>query len=155
DINAIGPLAAEAAVAELNRLKPQPWPADWQQAKNALDKIDRPTVSDAVWITSGLGNVDAKIFYNALQSGGGLKVIGTAVPIYLVTPPQTEDGQTSLAVLRAETEFAATATLDAVSIDGNVLARLPVNFSAGAPRAIVPLDLPLDIRNSIARFEIE
>ncbi len=111
DVNAIGPLAAAAAAAELDHIKPQPWPADWQQANAALKKLDRSTVADSVWIASGLGNVDAKMFYATLQNMTAsqvLRVLGTASPIYMAdAAAKRRRSAYRLPVQRAVTDDAA------------------------------------------------
>ncbi len=152
----IGPVAAKAAYAEAERIVPEPWGSDWLQAKEIFQKLDRKTIADTFWLSSGLGGVDARIFYTALRDNGGAKVLGDAeTPIYVLTPPQNEDDKTILAVMRTDTGGKAMLAIAAVAQDGHALAHLPINFVTGSPRATAMLDLPPDIRNQAARFEIE
>jgi len=152
----IGPLAAKAATTEIERIVPEPWASDWTQATSIVQKLDRTTIGDAFWLSSGLGGVDAKIFYNALNDNGGVKVLADAeTPIYLLSPPQSENDDLILAVRRANTDNDAVLVLSALAQDEHVLAHLPIHFMPGTPRATTPLNLPLDVRNLIARFEIE
>ena len=153
----MGPLVAKAALSEVDHLKPEAWPSDWLEAKNLIEKTDTSSVSDILWLTSGVGNVDEKIFYESLKTKGSLKILADPeTPIYLLEPPQNEPGDEnpSLAVLRARTDDAASADIVALAADGHVLTHLPVSFPRGAPRALASLTLPLDIRNQVSRFEI-
>jgi hypothetical protein len=149
----MGPMAAEAALAEADALTPQPWSATWGEARSLLPTLDG--VGDAVWLAGGLGSPVAKEFYEALQRTAPTKAYVTAAPIYDLTPPVSADDVLSLAVMRAATDAAAQVAVNAVAKDGNILARWTASFSEGAPRVTVPLNLPPDLRNRVARFELE
>jgi hypothetical protein len=152
----IGPEAAKAAYSEIDRIKPQPWPSDWVQAKNLVQKLGEGSVTESYWLSSDIGNSDAQAFYQALQLNSPVHVLDdSATPVYVLQPPQSEGDDTVLSVMRAETDKEAVLSVAAKARDGQTLAHLPLTFTAGAPRATTPLTMPLDIRNQIARFEIE
>ena len=148
-------IAPEAATAKLHNLTPEPWPADWRHAAQTVKSLSPSAYTDIVWLTSGLGGDGALEFYGALQQLGNVRALGTKAPIYLLQPPLNDDDNRTLSVLRTDTRNAADLAIDAKTLDGNIVARLPLHFNAGAPHAEAPLDVPLDVRNQITRFEIE
>jgi hypothetical protein len=154
-IASMGPMAAEAASQHADRLVPEAWPTDWLQSRDALKNLDHARIGDAIWLASGLGSVDARSFYDALQALAPTKVYLTSAPIYDLASPTEEGDKLSIAAMRAMTDQEASIVIDAVAHDGNVLAHWDAQFVAGAPRTVVPLDLPGDLRNRITRFEIE
>jgi len=152
EMQPIGPLDAKGAYAEADRIAPEPWGADWVQATSLLPKID---THEAVWLASGIGGIDAKLFYQALREKGARRALGDmADPIYLLQPPQPEGDGIALPVMRAQTDDAASVSVAAVGSGGGQLAHGEAAFSQGAPRAMVAFHLPLEIRNQVARFEI-
>src|SRR5262249_54544485 len=141
----IGPVAAKAAYAESKRLTPEPWPADWAQATRLLEKIDRTKVADAFWIAGGTGDAEAKNFYTALQQGGGVRTISDPdTVLYVLLPPQGDEDGMYVGVMRANSEAPAILSVAGMARDGHILAHIPVNFTAGAPYAKAPLDVPVD-----------
>ncbi|HEU0118715.1 MAG TPA: DUF4159 domain-containing protein [Alphaproteobacteria bacterium] len=151
-----GPVAAKAALAQINAIKPEPWPADWASAAKLAENLGNGAFSSSIWLSSGLGGTDANIFYTALHDAGDTRVFGDAgTPIYLLTPPQSDDSGTSIAVLRADTSAPAQLAISALDRSGHALTHMPINFPVGSPRATASLDMPLDMRNQVSRFEIE
>jgi hypothetical protein len=158
-IQSVGPMAAKAAYAYADRLAPMPWAADWTTAKSLLGKIGNTPVAYALWLNSGLGNKEASAFYAALKTLG--TVADTRVfsdpdtPVYALMPSQGDGGDNNFSVTRAITEKSDTLSLAALGEDGHVLARAPVAFAAGSPRANAIMDLPLDVHNQVKRIAIE
>lgn len=146
-----GPEAAVEAMDDMKRIAPEAWPADWRQASLLLPGIE---AGDAVWLAGGLGSADATLFYQALRKIAPVKVYGTATPIYSLAPPSGEGDKPSIALMRASTDGAADIALNAVAADGNNLAGWTLHFADGSPRSLQTFDLPPDLRNQIARFEI-
>jgi hypothetical protein len=159
----LGPLAAAAALQAAASILPQPWPADWRQAAQSLQPLDKMAIGETIWLASGAGGIDARSFYDTLQDFGVLHVMTDAdTPIYSLQPPEANsaaadqaDALPVLTVLRANTDNAAQLAIIARAANGDNLASLPLHFVAGAPRAMTTLDLPLDVRNRIGRFAIE
>ncbi|MFY9287244.1 MAG: DUF4159 domain-containing protein [Alphaproteobacteria bacterium] len=149
----IGPMAAKALYAEAERIKPMPWPSQWGEAKNLLAQIN---FKESIWLSSGLGGVDAKIFYAGLKDASEVRVLSDAErPIYLLQPPTTDGEDLSIGVLRAAQSDAATIAIAAVARDGHILSHFATSFAPGSPRATTPITMPLDIRNQVTRFVIE
>lgn len=154
ELSVAGPLAAEAALAMVDQITPEPWPADWDKAAKLVTHIPAGDVGDVVWFASGLGNTDATLLYAALRKIAPTKTYGTSTPIYSLEPPVSAGDELSMAVKRTPTDAAANLIVDAIAKDGNSLAHWEASFSAGAPRAAVPLKMPPELRNRVARFEV-
>lgn len=151
----MGPMAAESAMTEIHRLKPEAWNADWQQATTLLEKLDRATIGQTVWVASGLGDHDAEDFYRALRPIAPINVFGTSTPVYTVTPPTTDAETPAITVMRMDTDAAEHIMLRALGEDGHIVSEWPVDFAAGSPRTDVPLNRPPELRNQIIRFEVD
>jgi len=155
----IGPLAAKAAFSAANHLTPVPWPADWKQAQILLGKIDHDQIAYSVWLNGGLGDANAEAFYAALKSYSTVKDVRTfsdsETPIYVLLPPKPGGEDNVFAVTRANVDNETTVTVTAMGDNGHVLAKVPVSFIAGSPRATAALDLPLEVHNEVTRLEIE
>jgi hypothetical protein len=154
-VTVFGPVDSAVAASHMHDIAPEPWPADWIKARALLQSMNPYSFTDVCWLASGLGTSDTGAFYESLQQIGNTEVIDTGKPVYLLQTPVNDGEQTEIFVLRANVEDAADVTIDALARDGNIIHRLPAHFPAGGPRASASLDLPLDIRNQIARFEIE
>jgi len=148
-------LAITAAPPSPDTIAPEPWNADLRQATERLRAFDNKEISETVWLASGLGSIDSKDFYAALQTIAPTKIYGTTAPIYALSPPVSEGDTASIPVTRAATDGAATIAVNAIAKDGNIIAHWPVTFVEGAPRVMQPLDLPPELRNRVARFEID
>lgn len=153
----MAPVLARAAI---EKLAPQAWDADWASADQAVTAMDRSAYADTVWLASGLGNARSHMFYEHLQAGGGVRVVGTATPIYTLGLIRHQDGIDGaqdadvLALYRAQTEGAASVVIDAIGRDGNRLAHLTAVFKDGAPRVLVDLQPVTALRGQIARYEV-
>lgn len=154
-VQVTGSLDPSAAEVEIRHLKPQPWPADWKAARQALASLVRTDIGDPFWIASGLGGVEAHQFHDALAGEGKVHTLLTPSPIYVLTYPQNNTNSDTLSVRRLQTDTNATIAVQAIARDGNVVARLPASFKPGDSWVLVKTDLPLDVRNEIVRFEIE
>jgi hypothetical protein len=152
----MGPMAPESAAGEIDRIEPEAWPADWQQANEILQKQDLALVGDTIWLSSGLGNVDAKILHDTLMRTGNLRVLSdTETPIYVAETPRNENDGLVVSLLRAQTDTTAAVSIAAVGDAGQTLGHVPLTFAIGSPHATAPMRLPLEVRNQITRLEIE
>lgn len=149
-----GPMAAEEALAILPTIAPEAWPADWKQAAGLLPSLAAHDIKTAVWIASGIGGKDAVSFYDTLRNITPARIFITKTPIYILTPPSGSDETPHVIVKRAATEDAASVTVNAATASGSIVGHWTTNFAKDAPSATLPIDLPPELRNQIARFEI-
>ncbi len=149
----------------LNGLQPKAWPSDRTQLAEALNRAKLPENAEVAWLSDGLaedgtGEAAFTLAEKLLWLGGVTVTQPRAGDTALaLLPPQTDaQGDTLLLRRAAPANGAATAqnyTLRAVSDQGRVLARQPISFADGALEATAQLNLPTELRNTLARLEIE
>ncbi len=112
-----------------------------------------------VWISDGLDYGAAAQFaerLSALAGAGGLTLIDPApgTRALALLPPDDEGGTFAATVIRAEAQGLREGGVRAVSSEGSVLSEAPFAFAEGETRAVASFDLPLELRNRVARLEI-
>ncbi|OFW45506.1 MAG: hypothetical protein A3J29_21515, partial [Acidobacteria bacterium RIFCSPLOWO2_12_FULL_67_14b] len=151
--------AAEARRA-LEALQPKPWPTDREARVEPLLGPDALPVGRAgrvLWLSDGLGGEATTQLAERLRRLGPLTVVSDQVEnLALVLRPPVADG----AALRIKVERAATGIEERVWLrmlgeDGRLLARDALAFERNAREAELRLDLPNELRNRLARIEIE
>jgi hypothetical protein len=148
--------AAEAR-ALVQGLDPKPWPTDRRAAIDALKAVPRQAVTQAVWLSDGLDDDAAGAFARMLQGlGGGLEIV-TGKSGRLLLPPSEESPPDRLqaTVRRAASGFAETVVVRAMDPSGTVLAREEALLAPGHDEVAVTLHLPTELRNRLARLDIE
>ncbi len=113
---------------------------------------------DTLWLADGLEREGRGDLLSALRSHGRVTVFETAREVFGLTPAVYGDGKVTLGLLRAHSGGQATVEVVGLGLDPagieRELARLPVTFAPGAAAAEAVFDLPAELRNRIARFEI-
>ncbi len=152
--NALQPAAARSLV---EAIKPKPWPTNRVQALAAAQKIEIAGSAASVWLSDGLDGPDTKSFAELLQRFGGLRVVlpDLAALPRLVLPPPADERALTVSVRRARTDVEEGAELRAIAVDGRLLARESAFFPVGASETDVTFSLPIELRNELARIEIE
>lgn len=153
-------LPAEAALEELPGWQPQPWPVDRQAALAAV----RESGLDAArvfWLGDGVAETavamaDATELGAALRRLGPVRVFGEPPVDLPVTVRLGAPSTTGLAVdlVAAPAQTRRALEITAIGPGGESMARQPVEIAAGAATASAVLDLPVDLRNRIARIEL-
>jgi len=134
---------------------PSPWPVDRGGAADALAGLDG--VSQVFWLTDGVATGTDAVFLETLESLGTLTVMSNhqAAAALALLPPRDEDGALVLEALRAGTGPQHQIWVAANDADGNLVARQALVFESGESRAEAALVVPNEMRNRIARLEIE
>jgi len=156
-VAASGLLTASEARQRAQALTPKPWPADRAAALTALQSLEIEGSAHAVWLSNGLEDGRVAAFAARLQSFGRLDVLRDsegALP-RLLLPPESEGLALIVRLRRAGSQGEETATVLATADDGRLVASLPVTFQPGETDAGARLDLPIELRNRIARLGIE
>ncbi|MDP6352571.1 MAG: DUF4159 domain-containing protein [Alphaproteobacteria bacterium] len=159
-----GLMTAAEARGFVRALVPRPWPADraalLEAVESAAFQASLGGGADVAWLSDGLDGGDPEI---ARDLAGRLQRLGT-LRLYvddprhlakLLVPPETGSPDMRLEMLRAVAGPATPVWVRASTVDGRLLARQRLDFADGALRAAGELDLPRDLRNDIARIEIE
>jgi len=146
--------------ATIKTLKPQPLTPDRKTLIAALEaKADTLKITSTFWLSDGLDYGQASDFaarlmklpnstLTVLQAKAGSKALA-------VTQPSIKGGTLTVNVTRAQKTGARSGLMRAVAENGRTLADLPFSFADGKTQASAKLNLPLALRNQVARLEIE
>ena len=138
-------------------LVPLPWPTDRAAAAAALERLEIPGSANAVWLSDGIDDEAAANLAERLQRLGSLRVIVDAPedrPVVML-PPVIEGTQLGARLLRVGSDGPALVWVRAMADNGRVLARREVRFAPGSSSADAALELPSELRNRVARLEVE
>lgn len=155
-----GPIFLPAAEARrrLAAMRPNPWPPDRAGAAAAAGALAGP--ASVVWVADGLAHADeagALQLVAALGRLGRLEVLLPAPdrPARVLLPPRAEQGRLVLGVRQSAMEVPSETAVLARTADARALARVPLAFAPGATETEVALSLPPELRNRLARVELE
>ena len=171
----VQPMPAAEARIRAETLAPKPWPTDRAAALAPLTAPGSNEFRDApvVWLSDGLAQppVGGSVTHLAESLGAlGPLTVATDAPgrprglapgqapgraLIVLRPPVAEGTVLRVAAVRASGSGAAEAWLRALDAGGGLLARQPLSFADGARRAEARLELPAELRNRLARLEIE
>ena len=147
---------ATRAVERLRAIKPLPYAPDHLALIAPIKKlVDAAPKTQIVWIADGLAGGHAREF--------AAKLAGLGAHITLVTSPQTiralagpenrSDGL-KIRVLRASASGASQGIVRALDAKGLAIGETRFEFLKAALETKASFDLPVDLRNDIARMEI-
>jgi hypothetical protein len=145
----------------LNGLQPKSWPSDRAQLTQILNNAKLPENAEVAWLSDGLAeDASGETTYTLAEKLRWLGGVSVLVPkrddtALALLPPQTDAQGDTVLLRRAQSGSAISYTLRAVSDQGRVLARQPIAFNADAVEASAKLNLPTELRNTLARLEIE
>ena len=114
---------------------------------------------DTLWISDGLDHAGRAEFLAALQAKGRVEVALPARAVIGLAPARFDQGQIVLTAVRLPATSAQDMTVLALGPAPNgaeaELGRATLRFDAGADKAEARLTLPPELRNRVARIEIE
>jgi hypothetical protein len=150
-------LPAGEARALIQALEPHPWPTDRQAAGKALETIVPQTPMRVVWVSDGLADEHSQDFLARLKRFGGLEVIRAPEDAMakLLLPPRRDTKDLTARLRRVPSASTATARVRAEDEVGHTLALETARFAAGEGDKEVILPMPAELRNRVARLEIE
>ncbi len=153
----LGLLSATEARRLVRGLKPKPWPIDRAATAAAIDELELPGSNHVVWLSDGLDDGRATGLAEQLQRFGRLDVLsdGPAALARLVLPPESEGLALIVRLRRAVSTGPDVATVVASAEDGTLIARADLAFAEGQSEATARVELPVEMRNRIARLAIE
>lgn len=150
-----GLLRPDQARSLIAAIEPKPWAVDREKALNALDDIKLSGSPAILWLSDGLDYGEAGAFTTRLRKTGTLTVFSPNKLPKVVLPPEIGGSRFTFTLRRAAAGNAEQINVSASGGDGRLIARETATFKASAETASVTLDLPLELRNEIARLEIE
>jgi Domain of unknown function (DUF4159)/Aerotolerance regulator N-terminal len=154
-------LSATDAGRTASTWEPKPWPVDRVAALEELRK-EPLEGAEVVWLSDGIAasaadREAARRFARELTLLGPLQVFAQPQDrrALLLLPPEIDGEGLTVAGRRAGLEGPQRIAVKALGPGGEVLARQTLAFEDQAARAQARFELPLEMSNRIARFELE
>jgi hypothetical protein len=148
--------AAEARTA-LGALEPKPWPADRAAALAALDAAAPPQAASVFYLGDGLEDPNLGPLLERLQRIGPTTYLADPAErrAKLLLPPVSEANAIAVTAARPEAGAARESAVIARGDDGRLLARERLVFEERGAQATARLTIPSELRNRIARIELD
>ncbi|WP_375616058.1 DUF4159 domain-containing protein [Bartonella sp. AP58NXGY] len=153
DISNIEPQAAKIIKQHLMHLQPHPWPINRVHAFKKLSKITKGKPLDIAYLSDGLQtNEDEQAFalLEKLKPRNFLWYLADISDLTGITSIENNNGNMVARIIRSITHGKTPATLSLYDSNNHLLGQFTKNFSEGETTALVPFDIPLEIRNDIA-----
>src|SRR3974390_1091308 len=150
---------ADAARVQIKQLQPKPYTVDRTEALPLLGRfLARAPEVEVVWLSDGVDLGKGSNFIAGLKQIIGshqLTVIagGLAAPRALAGADNAA-GALTVKVLRAQSGTADNGFVNAIDLKGLPLGGAPFSFQPNASDTDAAIDLPVEIRNDVARLEI-
>ena len=156
---AIAALAPGAALDRVRALKPQPYRVDRSPHIEPVRRYLAATPdAEIAWISDGTAGAEALPFGPALaDAAGSRRVAVLATPraaALALAGAENAPGHLTIRVVRAEPNGRDTGILRASDLKGLPLAEAPYSFPPGGTETSGRFDLPMEVRNTIARVDI-
>ncbi|MFD1704155.1 DUF4159 domain-containing protein [Methylopila henanensis] len=155
----VGLATADEARERLRVLQPEPYSADRRAHLPSIERfLSANREAEAVWIADGLGSGEARAFAEALKAALGsraltVRVDQTGSARGLAGADNTPAAMTVKA-LRAEAAGPETLRVRALDLRGRALGEADAAFGVGAREATASFEMPVELRNDVARLEI-
>ena len=149
-------MRADEALTIARSLAPKPWPVNRAAAVAALDALSVEN-TDTLWLSDGIEDGAALALATRLRMLGSLRVmLDEAIDrAHLLLPPDSGPGPLVARTLRADDTAGETVWITISGEDGAVFAREPAVFAPGERAAETEITLPSELRNRMARMNIE
>ena len=123
----------------------------------SLEGVSFPAAAAIVYLSDGLEDGNAYRLIERLQRLGTVEIVGDPPEAMarLLLPPAGDTGGLSITATRMTMGDAAQANLRAAGDDGRLLAREELRWAAGERNATARIVLPTELRNRVARLELE
>ena len=150
---------AGAARVQIKQLKPKPYTVERTEALPLIERFlaTAPDV-EIVWLSDGVDLGKGGEFIAGLKrivGGHPLTVVAGGLPVpHALAAADNAAGALTVKVLRAQTGSADTGFVNAIDLKGLPLGEAPFAFRSDAQEAEAVIDLPVEIRNDVARLEI-
>ena len=151
--------AASSARVRLHQMKPKPHSINRTEALPSITQfITSVHDADLVWLSDGTDVGHGSEFIKGLAQTIGdhpITVVTGGIPgLRALTGADNAAGSLTVKVLRADPGAAANGTVRALDLKGLNLGEAPFAFTGETHETEAHFDLPVEIRNDIARIEI-
>ncbi|MCP4382570.1 MAG: DUF4159 domain-containing protein [Hyphomicrobiales bacterium] len=149
---------ASDATQRLEALTPRPYPANYEALTPAIDSATRAgAFGGGVWLSDGLGGTANAEFgrYLSAALGDSLVVYADVTRDILgLQPPVGGADALIVPVVRQQTGLPAGGFVRASDLRGRNIGDFSFDFASGDEDTEARIDLPVELRNDIARLEI-
>ena len=151
-----GALRPDETRTLLRAFRPKPWPTD-RAAVAEVDRMQLDFGAYVVWLSDGLQDDGADKLTERLRKFDGLQVVLPDAPNtpLLLLPPNAEGRDLKVSALRPVADGPRRAAIQASDDQGRVVARIELDFAATATKGEGVLPAPAELRNRMARLDIE
>src|SRR5436190_393227 len=152
-----GALRPDETRTTLRAFRPKPWPTDRAMTANEIDQLKLDPAAYVVRLSDGLEHAGAAKLTDRLQKFDGLQVVlpDAANTPLLLLPPAAEGRDLRVAALRPVADGPRKTAIQAADDQGRVVARIELDFAATATKGEGLLPAPAELRNRMARLDIE
>ncbi|MBV9199218.1 MAG: BatA domain-containing protein, partial [Alphaproteobacteria bacterium] len=155
---ALRPVRAADARATVQAMLPKPWPVDRRGALGRLEALSLPEANSAVWLSDGIADDGGYAALAAhLAKRGSLRYLMAQpadAPVMLAAG-QTEANDVGVELRSLPAPTPRLFQVRASGDDGRLLTRQAVTIEPGAKSAGLRMTMPSELRNRMARIEIE
>ena len=150
---------ADAARIQTRQIEPQPYGVDRNDALPLIGRFLKqvPDV-EIVWLSDGVDLGKGNDFIDGLKKTLGdhpLTILSGGLPIpHALAAADNAAGALTVKVLRPQKGSAETGTVKAIDLKGLPLGEAPFSFKAASDETEASINLPVEIRNDVARLEI-
>lgn len=152
-----GAMRPDEARTLLRAFRPKPWPTDRAATVAAIDQMQVDASAYVVWLSDGLEDEGASRLTERLRRFDGLQVLlpDQATTPLLLLPPVAEGRDLKVQALRPEADGPRKIAVQASDEGGRIVARIELDFAATATKGEGVLPTPPELRNRMARLDIE
>jgi hypothetical protein len=150
---------AGATRVQIKQIAPKPYGIDRTEALPLIERfLSSASDIEVIWLSDGIDLGKGSVFVEGLKRVIGnhpLTVVEGGIPApHALAAADNAAGALTVKVLRAQTAPGDTGLVNAIDLKGLSLGEAPFNFKSGSGEAEAVIDLPVEIRNDVARLEI-
>ncbi|MCZ2328723.1 DUF4159 domain-containing protein [Bartonella sp. F02] len=158
DIQEINPLPATVIRQRIMHLRPQPWPVNRVHAFQKLIEKTNGTPLDIAYLSDGLQtNEDDQAFalIEQLKPQTFLWYSADISHLIGITNIENNHGDMAARLIRATTDGETEITVSLYDFKNQLLGHFKTNFHEKEKTALIPFDIPLELRHDIAWIKID
>ncbi|WP_254493724.1 DUF4159 domain-containing protein [Bartonella sp. B1099] len=157
DISNVEPEPAKVIKQHLIHLQPRPWPVNRVHILKEFSKINKGKPLDIAYLSDGLQTNDDEQTFSLLEElkpRNFLWYLADISDLIGITSIENSNGNMVARIIRSTTHDAMPATLSLYDSHNKLLGQFTKNFSVGKTTALIPFDVPLELRNDIAWIKV-
>ena len=150
-------LRPERARERVRALQPHPWRSDYERVRTVVENLRIDGSAHVVWLNDGLQTPATEALASRLQRLGRVELMrpqASDLPVS-VLPPSSSGTDLQVQLRRADTRGPTTRTVIASDERGRLVATAEASFKDGSRLASATFELPLELRNRIARVSVQ